>query len=176
MKYYCQRLNKHCCYLWSLFDRDPPKSGAERIWTCQFPLLQRRIQSILVLRLPVVRQNMRLAQDTKTMQYRSPTQSATEKIIIKRSVVMLGIHTNPVCDDLNPKRLSIVVITTFINPFTTSPEKRIKKEKNLIKLLSICNPQNYAVFGQLVNVFTIHVTDTIESWKRDQTIWKLFGL
>lgn len=83
---------------------------------------------------------------------------------------MLGIHTNPVCDDLNPKRLSIVVITTFINPFTTSPEKRIKKEKNLIKLLSICNPQNYAVFGQLVNVFTIHVTDTIESWKRDQTI------
>lgn len=83
--------------------------------------------------LPVVRQNMKLAQDTKTMQYRSPTQSATEKIIIKRSVVMLGIHTNPVCDDLNPKRLSIVVITTFINPFTTSPEKRIKKGEKFNK-------------------------------------------
>lgn len=31
------------------------------------------------------------------------------------------LATKPVCDDRNPKRRSIVVMTTFINPFTSKP-------------------------------------------------------
>lgn len=53
---------------------------------------------------------------------------------------------NPDSDDFNPNLLSIVVMTTFTNPFTTIPE--IRKVQIMYKSRLICDVHriNFAIF------------------------------